>query len=149
VHAVPAGHQIQLTGPDQRLHAAVAVLDLATEQPADRLQAGRCAGAGLDVAHVPTMAHNLLVAGPDHPHRPNALQPASGATGIAVGATSGEVGDDRANRSSVSGYASMSAAPSPTKTPARDSDVADGVEAPRSGLTDPLAHLCRRPMPAR
>ena len=40
-HAVPAGHQVQLAGPDHRVHAAaVAVLDLAGEQPADRLQAG-------------------------------------------------------------------------------------------------------------
>jgi hypothetical protein len=39
-HAVPAGHQVHLSGPNQRLHtAAVAVLDLALEQPADRLQA--------------------------------------------------------------------------------------------------------------
>ena len=39
--AVPAGHQVQLAGPDHRVHAdAVAVLDLAGEQPADGLQAG-------------------------------------------------------------------------------------------------------------
>jgi hypothetical protein len=39
--AVPAGHQVQLAGPDHRVRAeAVAVLDLAGEQPAHRLQPG-------------------------------------------------------------------------------------------------------------
>ena len=38
---VPAGHQVQLARPDERVRAeAVAVLDLAGEQPAHGLQAG-------------------------------------------------------------------------------------------------------------
>src|SRR5690606_9252615 len=37
--AAPAGHQVQLAGPDEQVvAAAVAVLDLAVEQPAHRLQ---------------------------------------------------------------------------------------------------------------
>ena len=87
--AVPAGHEVDLAGPDERVLAqAVAVLDLAAEQPADGLQPGVWMGCDVHATAGPDVVGTVVVGeapradqralplrqGPAHGHRPGAAQ---------------------------------------------------------------------------